>query len=116
MKQYEIIFILNSTKVEAGVKAFMERFVPFIQELGGAIVTHQDMGQRQFTHPIKKQSSGHYLDVVVQVAADRVAAIKEKFRLDSSILRLELFHYVEPPKAAQNVERKAFAPVTEDEL
>lgn len=100
MKKYETIFILDEAKFTGGADAFVGQLTPYIEELGGKIVEHRDMGQRQFAHPIKKKSSGRYLDIIVELAKDKIVELKDKFRLDPTVLRVEVFSYEPPPPPA----------------
>ena len=97
MKEYESIFILDSEGFEKGADGFLEVLKPFVDGLGGKVGDVNDMGPRQFAHPIKKKQIGHYLDIILSLPEDKVADVKDKFRLDSSVLRTELFIYEPPP-------------------
>lgn len=104
LKRYETIFILDGSDSDRDGNKFQENLKTFIDELGGEILETNNMGQRQLAHPIRKKSTGCYLDLIVSLPQDKVQEFKEKFRLDSSILRLEIFSYVEPPVAVKSEE------------
>ena len=97
LKEYESIFILDNEGPEKGVDGFLKALKPFVEGLGGKIGDVNDMGQRQFAHPIKKKHTGHYLDIILTLPEEKVIDVKDKFRLDSSVLRVELFIYEPPP-------------------
>lgn len=102
LKRYETIFILDGSDSESGGNKFKENLKALVDELGGEILETNDMGQRQLAHPIRKKSTGYYLGLIVSLSQNKVKEFKDKFRLDSSVLRLEIFSYTDPPKAIKS--------------
>ena len=98
MKKYETIFILDEARHADGGNAFTESLKSLVEEMGGEILETEEMGHRQFAHPIKKKPSGIYWDIVINLPVNKVNDLKEKFRLDQSVLRLEIFIYDRPEK------------------
>ena len=98
MKKYETIFILDESRFTGEGKNFIENLEPVIQEMGGEILETEELGHRQFAHPIKKKPSGIYWDIVMNLPVGKVNEFKDKFRLDQSVLRLEIFNYDRPQK------------------
>ena len=94
--KYESIFILDERKMEDSGNSFIENLRSIIKELGGETLETEEIGNRQLAHPIKKKSSGNYWDVVFQLPKNQIVALKEKFRLDTTVLRLEIFSYDRP--------------------
>ena len=97
LKDYECLFILESGNFEDAGKSFIEDLDPVIKELGGEIKETKDMGHRQFAHPIRKSNSGLYWVVIASIDSGKIGEFKEKFKLNSSVLRLEIFNFVPPP-------------------
>lgn len=103
LKKYECIFILESRNFEDAGKSFIEELGPFVEELGGEVIESQDMGHRQFAHQIKKSNSGLYWAVIINMENSKIDEFKERFKLNSSVIRLEIFNYASspvPPKTA----------------
>ena len=96
--KYEAIFILEERKSEDGGKAFIEDLQSIVKELGGEIIETDEMGLKQFAHPIHKKSAGYYWGVVLNLPRNMVLELKQKFQLDSTVLRLEIFSYDRPEK------------------
>ena len=97
IKKYECIFILESRNFEDNGKGFIEDLGPVVNELGGEIIETQDMGHRQFAHQIKKSTSGLYWTVIINLENAKIEEFKDKFKLNSSVIRLEIFNYSAPP-------------------
>lgn len=96
--KYEIVFILDPKKVDDTGDAFIAQATTLIQEkLGGTVVESIAMGRKHFARPIGKHRAGVYWDLVVEMAADQVAVLQESYRLDSAVLRLQVFTYTDHP-------------------
>ncbi len=96
MKKYESIFILDQQKYEDGGKSFIENYKSAIIELAGEVDEVNDMGIRQLAHPIKKQPTAIYWDVVFRLDPIRIAELKDKYRLDETVMRYVIFNYDRP--------------------
>jgi small subunit ribosomal protein S6 len=98
MNKYEAVFILDPKKVEDGGDAFIAQATTRIEEqLGGKVVETSSMGRKHFARPIGKHRAGVYWDLLIDLAADQVAVLQDSYRLDSAVLRLQVFNYVAPP-------------------
>ena len=106
LNKYETIVILDERRNEDGGKVFIESFQEFIKELEGITLETEEMGLRQLAHPINKKSSGYYWDVIIELPPNKVLEVKEKFRLDQSVLRLEIFSYDRPEKEVKTEQSK----------
>ena len=96
MKKYEAIFILDDRKADDGGKNFITEVETAIGEFGGGAARSESMGRRQFAYPIKKKRGGIYWDVVFELPEDKVAELKNRYRLNPTLLRLEIFIYDRP--------------------
>ena len=104
MKKYQTIFILDDSKSPDSGKGFIENLKTTVEETGGNVLETEEMGYRQFAHPIKKKAGGIYLDITIDLPVDKVGEFKERYRLDSSVLRLELFCFDRPAKSILKTE------------
>lgn len=95
MRTYEAVFVLDPKKVEDGGEALMKDAGEQIAALGGALQRAVSMGRRQFARPIGKHKAGIYWDLVLDLPAEGVAALKDRYRLNSAVLRLEVFLFEE---------------------
>lgn len=96
MKEYEAVFILDERKVEDAGKAFAEEFGAFIAGQQGVMVESLAMGRRQFAREIRKRKSGLYWDFVFSLDPARAGSIRDRYRLDERVVRLQVFHYLRP--------------------
>ena len=99
MKKYETIFILDEGKSVEGGADFIETLRGVLEELGGNILETEELGNRQLAHPIKKKTKGIYWDITLELPENKVDDFKDKYRLDSTVLRLAVFCYDRPEKA-----------------
>jgi len=95
LSKYEAVFILDPTKVEGNGEAFGKTIEEQIQALGGTLCRIKCLDKRQFARPIGKSKAGIYWDYVVELEANAVDQLKEKYRLNQTVLRLVVFSYTD---------------------
>lgn len=95
MKKYEVVVILDPQKVEGNGDAFSESIKSEIAGLGGNLTREKFFNLRTFARPIKKHKAGLYWDYVVEAEGTFVAALKDKYRLNATVLRLAVFDFVD---------------------
>ena len=93
MKKYEEVIILDPRAVEGNGDAFSDAFQASMKEMGGNVTRVKFFEQRTFAYPIKKRKTGIYWDYVVEAEGTFVAALKDKYRLNQSVLRLVVFEF-----------------------
>lgn len=109
MKKYEAIFILDDQKFEDAGAALIKDAEELVTKLGGSVENTDNMGQRQLSYQIGKRRTGLYWCLVLFLPEDQVANLKERYRLNDSVLRLEVFTYDRPevvqlPERGENAE------------
>ena len=87
MKQYEVMMILDSRRVEDGGDAFAVTVTADIAKLGGKVVDLVNMGRRAFSYPIGKTKAGIYLNMIVELDPSKVDTHLEAYRLNEAVLR-----------------------------
>jgi small subunit ribosomal protein S6 len=98
VNKYEVVFILDPKKVDETGDAFIAQATALIQEkLQGKVNETTAMGRKHFARPIGKHRAGVYWDLLVEMSADQVAVLQDSYRLDSAVLRLQVFSYTPPP-------------------
>ena len=98
MTKYEAVFILDPKRVEDGGDAFIAQATTRIEEqLGGKVVETTNMGRKHFARPIGKHRAGVYWDLLIDLTPDQVVVLQDSYRLDSAVLRLQVFTYTPPP-------------------
>lgn len=97
MKKYETIVIIDEKKVNDDGTEFLSEFEKAIKkEFGGAVVESEIMGRRQFAREIKRKKTGIYLDVIHEMDPDKVYALRDKYKLNETVLRLQTYSYDRP--------------------
>ena len=93
MSKYELMFILDPTKVEGNGEAFDATIQAYLQELGGTISRVKFFEKRVFARPIGRHKAGLYWHAVAELPATAPAAVKDKFRLNATVLRVGIFNF-----------------------
>lgn len=93
MSKYELMFILDPTKVEGNGEAFDAEIQAQLKELGAEITRVKFFEKRTFARPIGKHKAGLYWDYVAELPATAPAAIQDKYRLNATVLRIGIFHF-----------------------
>jgi len=96
LKTYEAVFILDERQFDDEGKAFAQKVIDKITELGGSERKTESLGRRQFARPIGKQTSGIYWDFIFDLPSSQVNTLKEEYRLMESVLRMSVFLYEAP--------------------
>ena len=97
MKKYETIVILDEKNMKDGADDFLKEFEKILtDEFGGKVIETTNMGQKQFAREMKKRKTGIYLDVIHEMSPDKEKLLREKFRLDERVLRLQTYNYDRP--------------------
>ena len=93
MAKYEAVFIFDPTLVEGNGEAFGKTVEEQIQALGGTLGRIKCLDKRQFARPIGKHKAGIYWDYIIDMDTQAVAKLKDKYRLNPTVLRLVVFTY-----------------------
>jgi ribosomal protein S6 len=97
LKKYETIVILDERKIKDDGKVFLSEIEKLItDDLGGKFIEGVVMGKKQFAREIKKRKTGLYLSVVHETPADKVALLKERYKLNETVLRMQTYNYDRP--------------------
>lgn len=95
MRTYEAVLILDPKKVEDGGEALTKGVGEQVEALGGKMQKAVPLGRRQFARPIGKHKAGVYWDIVMDLPTEGVAALRDRYRLNGAVLRLEVFMFEE---------------------
>lgn len=96
MNTYETVFILDNRKVDDRGEGFSRGVRQHIESLGGSVDHVESLGRKTFARPIGRHRAGVYWDFIMQLDPARVDGFRERYRLDNTVLRLEMFRYEEP--------------------
>lgn len=113
-KKYEAVILLDDQKHQDGGEAFVASLTSTIAELGGTIDKNESMGRRQLAYAIRKKTTGVYWHTFLQMTPDKIAPLKERYHLDQSILRFEIFLNERPARYSLKPDLPADASPTLD--
>lgn len=92
---YDGMFILDAGRYARDPEGISNHITKVIKDEGGEILVSRLWEERRLAYPIKGQRKGVYWLVYFRLAADKLAAVRQRFRLSESILRF-LFLRVDP--------------------
>lgn len=111
MRSYEVAVLLHPD-LEINIEAATKKIEQIITAAGGKVVKKDNWGKRKLAYNIKGQQWGLYVFYGVEMPADAVAKINQKFRITEEIMRylivsLEDIMYINQPapKEAKAVEK-----------
>jgi ribosomal protein S6 len=97
LKKYETVIILDDRNINDDGSEFLTEIEKFLKEaFNGKIEKTENMGKKTFAREMKKRKTGIYLDIIHEMSPENVSELREKFRLDNRVLRLQTFTYDRP--------------------
>jgi len=97
LKKYETIVILNEKLIDDDGTKFLKAFETVLtKNLVGKVVKSEIMGRRQFAREINRKKTGIYLDIIHEMDADKVKMLRDKYKLNETVLRLQTYSYDRP--------------------
>jgi len=92
---YDGMFILDAGRYARDPEGISNHLTKVIKEEGGEILVSRLWEERRLAYPIKGQRKGVYWLVYFRLDGEKLAAVRQKFRLSETILRF-LFVRVDP--------------------
>ena len=83
---YEVLFVVDLTPGEEGVKALIEKFTSLIAE-NGTVNEVNEWGKRRLAYPINDMNDGYYVLVNFSAPTDFPAELERIFSITDGILR-----------------------------
>ena len=86
MRHYEVacVFRAEDDVYNRGKEIVKNELV----ELGAVITGEEDMGQRALAYPVKKETRGHYLVFITEMAPDKAKKIEDALKLKTELLKV----------------------------
>lgn len=84
--QYELMLIVKSQTIEEAEKKITELVGKYLKDKG-KIASITPLGRKQLVYPIKKERSGNFLLLKLELSGKEVGQLSEKLRLEEDILR-----------------------------
>ncbi len=87
MNNYELTVVLPGGVTPAKKKSVIEKFEKLLKTLEGKIAKTDDWGEIELAYPIKKEKSGNFLHLNLELDGVAAKNIKDKLRVENDILR-----------------------------
>ena len=87
MTKYEIMFIVKSTLDEASIKNYTKEVQKLITDNKGKVIEFKEMGRKKLAYPIKKEVSGYYYVMTVEVTHETLQEFDRKVSINENVLR-----------------------------
>jgi small subunit ribosomal protein S6 len=99
VQTYELTYILGEQTGPAEAQAKLEEITKTIQGLKGSVSRHELWGRRELAYPIKRNRTGFYTTLWMEIPPEQLLTFQAKLRFDESILRLlvtKAYNYAQP--------------------
>lgn len=111
MRKYETIIILNPDLADDDIKGVCGKVQDVIASFKGELHRMDDWGVRKLSYPIRKCARGRYYYVRYDGAANMIAELERRIRLDEKVLRYQTVNITsEPEKAVTEKKAPAIEP------
>jgi small subunit ribosomal protein S6 len=87
MQNYELTLILKGKVTPAKKKAIVEKIDKIISEQKGKKGEVDDWGEIELTYKIKKEGTGYFLRIPLELDAKGAKAFADKLRMEEEIVR-----------------------------
>jgi small subunit ribosomal protein S6 len=88
MRDYEIVYIFDSSLDRSVVDEKLERFNELATGNGGGeVMAVEHWGKRQLAYPIEKHDNGYYVVVQFRTNAEALPEFERAIKLDEQVLR-----------------------------
>lgn len=90
---YELTYIVNPVLEEDQLKATVAKFNTFLTDNGATIDEVQEWGMRSLAYPIKKKSSGYYVNAYFNAPGAVIVKLERQLEIDDNVLRYLTIKY-----------------------
>lgn len=102
MNKYEAMIIFRESLKDTEWDEAVDAVKAEVEKLGGAMTSCTRLGKREFARTMKKQTSGHYALMALQLDGDKVAPLLARLKLDEQVFRVQVVTApATPPKPAE---------------
>ena len=87
MESYELTVVLPGKSKAAKKKTVQEKIEKIVKTAGGSVKDTDDWGEIDLAYKIKKQTSGLFLQFLLELKGSEAKSLPDKLRLESDIIR-----------------------------
>ncbi len=84
--KYEILYIINPTLDEEGIKAMVEKFKAMV-EAEGTLTSIEEWGKRRLAYPINDLNEGYYVLMTCEAKPELPAEIDRVMKISENVMR-----------------------------
>ena len=84
--KYEILYIINPTLDEEGIKAIVEKFKAMV-EAEGTLTSIEEWGKRRLAYPINDLNEGYYVLMSFDSKPELPAEIDRVMKITENVMR-----------------------------
>jgi len=103
---YELLYIVPAIYTEDELKGVTVGVETLLKEQGAEIVNSKNVGKLKLSYPIKKQTVGYYILLVLDMEKESLKTLNRVLQLEKNILRFMLTRKVEGAKEVKIAEFK----------
>ena len=85
-QKYEILYIINPTVDEEGIKAIVEKFKAMV-EAEGTLTSIEEWGKRRLAYPIDDLTEGDYVLMTCEAKPELPAEIDRVMKINENVMR-----------------------------
>jgi len=86
-REYELVYVLQGSLDDDGVRDFNERLNQVIETQSGSVTTTEVWGRRTLAYPIGKNFEGHYILERFQMPPAGTAELDRLLRFNENVMR-----------------------------
>jgi ribosomal protein S6 len=90
LNTYEGLFIFPELLNDEELEAARSHVLAEIERQGGRVLGVRKLGRREFARPLDKQRSGVFVRTVFELAGDKVAPLRARYRLSDDVFRVQI--------------------------
>jgi small subunit ribosomal protein S6 len=103
VRDYEVVYIFDTTVEESRVDEKLERFNALATTGGGEVTTVDRWGSRPLAYPISKKTAGNFVVVQFRGAGEALPEFERMMKLDDELLRYLIVLHEGEPSAPKSI-------------
>lgn len=90
LRKYDGLFILPAKLSDDGAEKAMETVKETVAKLGGTAHDTNILGKRHFARPLKKQETGYYVKMQMDIEPESIDALLARLKLNENVFRVQI--------------------------
>lgn len=108
---YELTYIVTPVLEEDQLKATVEKYNKYLTDNGATIDEVQEWGIQSTSYPIKKKSSGYYVNAYFNAPGALIVKLERQLEIDDNVMRYLTIKYDNKMLAFRELQKKGTVPV-----